>query len=203
MGGKMIDFSFSEEQEMMRSQIRKFAVNELRPMYDHWDRNKEFPSAQLRKMSEMGLCGLRIDESYGGTMQAYVTAGIASEEIARADFNCAYFVLISSLIGDILTKFAETSIKDYWLPLIAEGKKLVAFALTEPSCGSDSAALRAKAKRMGNCYILSGEKSSISLVEAADAILVFARLDNIPGYDGIRGIHISRQPNFSAIKHCG
>jgi cyclohexanecarboxyl-CoA dehydrogenase len=182
----MPDFSFDEEQDLLRSQIRRFAVNELAPMYTYWDKNKEFPTTQLRKMSEMGLSGLRIDEAHGGNTQIYVNAGIIAEEIARADFNCAYFVLISSLLGDILSQFAETPVKDYWLPLMASGEKLIAFALTEPACGSDSAALRAKAKREGDSYILNGEKSSISLVEAADAVLVFARLDNIPGYDGIR-----------------
>jgi cyclohexanecarboxyl-CoA dehydrogenase len=186
----VLNFSFSDEQELLRSQIRKFAVKDLRPMYGHWDKTKAFPYVQLKKMSEMGLSGLRIEEKYGGNRQPYVNAGIVAEEIARADFNCAYFVLVSSLIGDLLTQFAHKSLKEYWLPLMATGEKLIAFALTEPSCGSDSAALITKAKRQGDFYVLNGEKSSISLVQAADAVLVFARLDNIPGYDGIRGFFV-------------
>jgi len=186
----VIDFSFTEEQELLRDQIRRFAAKELRPMYGHWDKNKEFPTAQLTKMSELGLSGLRIEERYGGNMQSYVTAGIVAEEIAKADFNCAYFVLVSSLIGDLLTKFAHSSLKDDWLPLMAKGEKLIAFALTEPACGSDSAALLATADRQGDTYILNGEKSSVSLVEAADAVLVFARVDKIPGYNGIRGYFV-------------
>ena len=130
---------------------------------------------------------MRIHEDFGGNIQPYVNAGIIAEEIARADFNCAYFVLISSLLGDILTQFAEPSVKEQWLPPMARGEKLLAFALTEPACGSDAAALRAKATKQGDRYVLNGEKSSVSLVEAADAVLVFARLDGIPGYDGIRG----------------
>ncbi|MEM2983120.1 MAG: acyl-CoA dehydrogenase family protein, partial [Candidatus Bathyarchaeia archaeon] len=94
---KMLDFSFTEEQELLRSQMRKFATKELQPLYGYWDRTKEFPARQFKKMAEMGLCGLRIEEKYGGNMQSYVTAGIVAEEIARADFNCAYFVLVSSL----------------------------------------------------------------------------------------------------------
>lgn len=186
----MLDFSFSEEQELLRSQIRRFAEKDLRPMYGYWDKNKEFPYPQLRKMSEMGLSGLRIEEKYGGNMQPFVNAGIVAEEIARADFNCAYFVLVSSLIGDLLTKFADISLKEDWLPLLARGEKLISFALTEPSCGSDSAALITKAERKGDFFVLSGEKSSVSLNEAADAVLVFARLDNIPGHDGIRGFFV-------------
>lgn len=189
-GGRMLNFSFSEEQELLRSQIRKFATRDLQPKYGHWDKTKEFPLVQYKKMSEMGLSGLRIEEKYGGNMQSYLNAGIIAEEIARADFNCSYFVLMSSLIGDLLTRFAEPSLREYWLPLMSKGEKVIAFALTEPSCGSDAAALTAKAERRGDFYVLNGEKSSISLLTAADAILVFARIDNIPGYDGIRGYFV-------------
>ena len=183
----MLEFSLSQEQELLKNQIRRFAEKELRPWYGQWDKAKEFPADPLKKMSDMGLSGLRIPETHGGNLQSYVNAGIIAEEIARADFNCAYFVLISSLLGDIFTRFAEPSVKDDWLPPMARGEKLVAFALTEPSCGSDSAALKAKAVREGDEYVLNGEKSSISLLGAADAVLVFARLGNLSGYGGIRG----------------
>jgi cyclohexanecarboxyl-CoA dehydrogenase len=94
---------------------------------------------------------------------------------------------MSCLISDILVRFAEPSVQDHWLSGMASGEKLLAFALTEPSSGSDSAALRAKARKEEDTFVLNGEKSSISLLGGADAVLVFARLEQSSGHGGIRG----------------
>ncbi len=170
-----MDFAFSEEQELFRNTVRKFAERELAPHYQQHDRDKTFPERQLKACAEMGLLGLRIPEAMGGTPQTYVGSGIAAEECARADFNVAYFPLMFGLVGDLLTRYASPDLQRTWLPKMLTGEIVPGLALTEPGAGSDAGGLRCKAERIGDEYLLTGEKSSISFCTRADMIVVFAR----------------------------
>jgi cyclohexanecarboxyl-CoA dehydrogenase len=91
-----MDFAFSEEHNLFRNAVRKFAERELAPHYQQHDRDKTFPERQLKACAELGLLGLRIPEAMGGSPHAYVASGIAAEECGRADFNVAYFPLMSN-----------------------------------------------------------------------------------------------------------
>lgn len=170
-----MDFNFNDIQESMAKVVRNFAQKELLPKYGYWDQKEEFPREQWDKMAKMGLLGLRISEKYGGQEADSVTAGLLAEEVARGDFNCAYGVLLTCLVGDILEKFALEQVKSQWLTGMVKGEKVICLALTEPHAGSDAAALKTRAVRKGENYVLSGEKSAISLLMAADAAVVFAR----------------------------
>ncbi len=170
-----MEFKLTDVQESMVATVRKFATKELLPKYRYWDENEQFPREQWQKMAELGLLGLRVSQEYGGQATDCVTAGLMAEEVARGDFSCGYGVLLTCLIGDILDRFATESVKRTWMGPMAEGEKILSIALTEPHCGSDAAALKAKAVRKGDKYILNGEKSSISLLLASDAAVVFAR----------------------------
>jgi cyclohexanecarboxyl-CoA dehydrogenase len=116
-------------------------------------------------------------------------AGIASEELSRGDYNTALFLQIGLIIADLLAGHATESIKRAWLPAIAKGEKLVAFALTEPNAGSDAATITTSARRDGDCYVVSGEKASITFAGLADACIVFARTGG-PGAKGIGALFV-------------
>jgi cyclohexanecarboxyl-CoA dehydrogenase len=180
----MVDFAFTEAQQEFARVVRAFALEELAPKYAHWDRTGEFPAEQWRKMGELGITGICLPEVYGGQQADCVTAGIAAEEVSRGDFNCGYALIENCLNGEILRHASEAT-KAAWLPGMARGDYIVAIAVTEASGGSDAAGMQARAVRHGDAYVLSGEKSGISMVMPADAVLVFAKTDVAAGARGV------------------
>jgi cyclohexanecarboxyl-CoA dehydrogenase len=170
-----MDFTFTPEQEELARTVRSFAARELAPRSREWDRTAEFPKDTWRRMGELGLLGLRIPVEYGGADADFVMVGIAMEEIARGDFSCTYGVQLAALAGEILGKNGHPEVCQRWLPPTAAGEAVIALALTEPSAGSDAAALQCRARRDGDDWIITGEKSGISLGMAADAAILFAR----------------------------
>jgi len=172
----MIDFSFTKEQLMIQKAMRKFAEKELWPKYSLYDQKEEFPSEQWEKMSEIGIHGMGVPIEYGGQPVDYVTKGLITKELARGDVNCAYAATLACT-NEIIATHADEEIKKDWLPEIAKGKKILALAVTETHCGSDVAALSAKAEKKNGYYILKGEKSSITFGMDCAAALVFAKTD--------------------------
>lgn len=188
----MLDFSFTSEQEAFRKTLRHFALNQLLPNYTKWERQKELPAQLWRKMGELGVTGMRVKAEYDGSEADGVTAGIAAEEIARGDFNAGYTVMLNGLIGEILQNHGSEQIKQTWLKPMASGNRQLAIAVTEPSTGSDAAAITTKAVREGNEYVLSGEKSGISLAKTADGFLIFAKTRPEAGAKGVSAIMVPR-----------
>ena len=172
-----MDLAFSPEQDELVRTLRQFARRELAPRSAHWDRTGEFPWEAWRRMGELGLLGLRVPEAYGGQPADFLTFGIAMEEIGRGDFSCTYGIQLAGLAGEILGRSGSEAIKTRWLPPTATGEAVVALALTEPGAGSDAANLACRAERDGDGYVITGEKSGISLGMAAHAAIVFARTD--------------------------
>jgi cyclohexanecarboxyl-CoA dehydrogenase len=177
-----MDFSFTPEQDELARTVRAFAARELAPRSREWDRTSEFPTATWRRMGELGLLGLRIPVAYGGVEADFVMLGIAMEETARGDFSCTYGIQLAALAGEILGKNGDPAVCRRWLTPVASGEAVMALALTEPSAGSDAAALQCRARRDGTEWVITGEKSGISLGMAAHAAIVFARTE--PGQDG-------------------
>lgn len=169
-----MDFSFSAEDGLFAGTVRQFALRELRPAYAERERPDYPISELLAAMAKLDLLGLRVPAAYGGIDASCVTVGIASEECARGDYNASSVIVSNILSTEIIANHGSPRVKDQWLPDIASGRAHVALALTEPHCGSDVSALSAKAERQGDEYVLSGEKSSISQVDA-EAAIVFAR----------------------------
>jgi cyclohexanecarboxyl-CoA dehydrogenase len=164
------------EQEALVRTLRAFARKELAPRSAAWDKSGEFPWDVWRRMGELGLLGLRTPAAYGGQEADYVTFGLAMQEIARGDFGCTYGIQLAGLAGEILGRNAPEELKRRWLPPTARGEAVIALALTEPGVGSDAAQLACRAERDGeDGYVLTGEKSGISLAMAAQAAIVFAR----------------------------
>jgi cyclohexanecarboxyl-CoA dehydrogenase len=172
-----MDLAFSPEQEELVRTLRQFARRDLAPRSAQWDRSGEFPWDAWRRMGELGLLGLRVPAAYGGQESDFVTFGIAMEEIGRGDFSCTYGIQLAGLAGEILGRSATEEIRTRWLPPTARGEAVVALALTEPGAGSDAANLACRAERQGDHYVISGEKSGISLGTVAQAAIVFARTD--------------------------
>ena len=172
-----MDFALTPEQEELTRTLRAFAKKELAPRSGQWDKSGEFPWDAWRKMGELGLLGLRTPPTYGGQESDLLTMGIASEEIARGDFSCTYGIQLAGLAGEILGRNGTEEIKTRWLPPTARGETVIALALTEPGVGSDAANLACRAERDGDGYVITGEKSGISLGLIAQAAIVFARTD--------------------------
>ncbi|MHB8576130.1 MAG: acyl-CoA dehydrogenase family protein [Dehalococcoidia bacterium] len=176
---------FTAEQEQLRRTVREFAGRELLPAYTHWDRSGEFPTALWRRMGELGLCGTRVPADYDGQEMSAVTTGIVAEEVARGDFNLSYAVLMTALCGEVLRNHALERVKQEWMRPMAAGQAVIGLALTEPGSGSDAKAMRATARRDGDDYVLDGEKTGVSLMMAADALVLFAKTNPEAGARGV------------------
>jgi cyclohexanecarboxyl-CoA dehydrogenase len=179
-----VDFSFGEEQRQFQETVRRLARRRLAPRYAEDDRRGELDARTLVDMASLGLMGIAIDERYGGQGAGAVTTGIAAEEVAAADFNAAYLLLIPLLAAEVIGAAGSDAQRARMLPPIADGSLLPCFCLTEPEHGSDAARLRLRAERDGAGWRLTGEKTSISLGMAAHTAIVFARTSE----DGARGI---------------
>ncbi len=169
-----MDFAFSPEQEELIRTLRAFARKELAPRSRHWDKTAEFPWEAWRRMGELGLFGLRAPVEYGGQETDLLTMGIVTEEIARGDFSCTYGLQLAGLAGEIVGRNGAEEVKKRWLPPMIGGEAVLAIGLTEPSVGSDAANLACRAVRERDEYVITGEKSGISLGMVAHAIMLFA-----------------------------
>jgi cyclohexanecarboxyl-CoA dehydrogenase len=179
-----MDFALTGEQEELARTLRAFARKELAPRSQEWDRTGTFPWDAWRQMGELGLFGLRAPAAYGGSEADLVSMGIAMEEIARGDFSATYGIQLAGLAGEILGKNGSEECKRTWLPPTVRGETVIALALTEPGVGSDAANLACRAERDGDDYLITGEKSGISLGMVARAAVLFARTEA----KGARGV---------------
>jgi cyclohexanecarboxyl-CoA dehydrogenase len=182
--GALMDFAPSDEQRAFRDAVAAFARDRLASDYAGADRRGAFREGLVSEMADMGLIGLRIPVEHGGQGADALSTGIAAEEVARADINAAYLILLPSLVAEVLVGAGAPDQRERWLAPIASGETLPCFCLTEPEHGSDAARLSLRARRDGAGWRLTGEKTSISLAMAARTALVFART----GGEGARGI---------------
>ncbi len=163
----------------LRDTATRFARDKLAPHYQARESEGRINRALLREMGNLGLIAPEAPEACGGLGLGAVAAGIVMEGIAYGDFNLAYAQLNGSLLTQILAANAPPALAQAWIPRVVSGDALLAIALTEPRGGSDAAALTLRARRDGDGYRLSGEKTSISLADQADAIVVFARTGSV------------------------
>lgn len=179
-----MDFTFTDDEDAYRNELRRFATKVLAPHYQSDDKAAKLRPQLVADLASMGLTGLRIPERHGGQEASAVVAGMAAEEVARGDFNAAYLIIVSALVSDILTRNATEEQQAAWLPPIASGEVVPAFCVTEPGHGTDAAKLEMKAEPDGDGWRLTGEKTSITLGMSADVALVLART----GGPGARGV---------------
>lgn len=170
-----MEFGLSPEQEALVETASRFARNRLAPGYKAREKAEAVERELINEMGEMGLLGAELPEAQGGLGLDCVTSGLLLEQIAYGDFNVSYVNLLVSLCGQIIATHGRSPQAQEWLQNVVAGRNTIAIALTEPSAGSDAARLKLKAVRDGDDFILTGEKTSISMATQADVAVVFAR----------------------------
>jgi len=183
------DLLRSEEERLLAETVRRFAIERLLPNYLRW-RIERFPRSELEELAALGVLGLAVPEEYGGVSATRRALGVVAEEIGRGDLNVTYFLQLGAIAAGLIGASGDDGLKQYWLPRVATGEAIVAFALTEPGVGSDAAQLSTKAVRDGSDWLITGEKASITCAGQADACVVFAR----SGGDGPTGISMFLVP---------
>ena len=181
-----MNFELTDEQLQMQDTARRFAREKLQPQYQEGDRTASLNRDLVREMGALGLIGVELPEQFGGLGTDSVTAGVIIGEIAYGDFPMSYVQLVGGLLGDIVAKFANPELAAEWVPKIVSGETIIGLGLTEPRGGSDAANLIVSARKSGNGYLLSGEKTSMSFAGEADIALVFARTEEAGS--GARGV---------------
>jgi butyryl-CoA dehydrogenase len=181
-----MNIELSEEQQLLRENVRRFAEEVAKPRAKEIDESGEFPRSFFDQAGEIGLAGVAIPEEYGGAGMDTISYTIAIEEISRVCATSGVILSVNnSLVCDPLLKFGTEEQKKEFLTPLAAGRKLGCFALTEPGAGSDPSALRSTARRDGDDYVLNGNKVFITNGTDADVALVFASVDLAKKHKGI------------------
>lgn len=190
-----MDFRLTDEQELIRSSAREFAERELSPHTRDWDRAEEIDRALIPKLADAGFLGAGWAEDYGGSGLDTLSYALVVEELGKVDSSVRGIVSVNvGLVGKTIARFGTGEQKREWLPRLASGDALGCYALTEPGCGSDAAALATRAERDGDDWLLTGSKTFITLGTWASVALVFART----GGEGPRGITCFLVPTGTA-----
>ncbi len=180
-----MDFKWSEEQRMIRDMVKKFTDQEVRPLAAEIDKKKEIPPALIRKAAENGLMGIAIPEAYGGSSFGEIGYCIMMEELSHGCASFAITIAAHQSIGcmPILLDGTEEQKQQFLAPM-ARGEMLGAFALTEPSAGSDAGAIRTTALEDGDVFVINGSKIWITNGGIADVVILYAANDPAKGPRG-------------------
>jgi butyryl-CoA dehydrogenase len=182
-----MDFSLTPEQREIQSLARELADAEIAPYAGEWDREHRFPAEVFARLGELGLMGVCVPQEYGGAGADFLSYILVLEELSRADAGVGVTVAVhtSAATLPILT-FGTDEQRQRFVPSLARGETLGAFALTEPDSGSDAGALRTTAAPDGDGWRLTGSKQWCTNGSHAGTFLLFARTD--PSTDGARGV---------------
>ena len=182
-----MDFELSDEQELVRSTVREFAEAELAPVAGEVDHDHRFPEEVVPKMAGMNLMGMPYPEEYGGAATDYLSYMIALEEVSRGCATTATIMTAHTTLGTFpIYKFGSDALKHKYMYDMASGRRLGAFAHTEPGAGTDAAAGSCTAILKGDHYVLNGSKIFITNAPYAEIYIVFAKTD--PDADGTHGM---------------
>ncbi len=198
----MISFTFTEEQELLRQQVRRFVEAEILPVRRQLDEEGRFPRDIFRNMGELGFFSLRYPEEFGGSAAGSISLAILLEELAWGDLALAAACLMQSLMGtDFIYRFGTDDQKKRLLIPALRGEKIGTICMTEPNAGSDLGAIETRAVKNGNKWILNGPKTWVTLGPDADIYTVAAKTNPEAGFRGIDifiierdnpGLHISK-----------
>jgi acyl-CoA dehydrogenase len=168
---------FSEEHELFRTQVRRFAERELVPHHHGWEESGVVPREAWRKAGEAGLLCCNVPTEYGGMGGDFLHSAIVLEELAKVGVSGPAFSLQSDIVAPYILHYGTEAQKRRWLPPMATGEALAAVAMTEPSGGSDLQAIRTTAVRKGEHFVLNGQKTYITNAQGADILVVAAKTD--------------------------
>ncbi len=194
-----MDPSLSPEHREVQRLAREFVAREVAPRAEAIDQSEEFPAELIHKAAELGFLGIIIPEAYGGAGQDHLAFALLIEELGRACGSTAVTVDVHTSVGsEPIVRFGTEAQKRRYLPALASGDKLAAFALTEPEAGSDAAALKTTARRADGGYLLNGEKTFVTNAGPADVYLVMAATAPGRGAPGISAFLVEKgTPGFS------
>jgi alkylation response protein AidB-like acyl-CoA dehydrogenase len=182
--------------------VREFAEREIAPHVREWDETQRFPRELLSRLSELGLMGIQVSETYGGAAMSSVDYCLCLEELARVDPSVCLSVAAHNGLGTAhIAMFGSEAQKRQYLPFLARGERLAAWGLTEASAGSDAAAMRTTAIRDGDGWVINGTKQFITHGACGDLIVVMAVTTRTKGSRGISAFIVERgTPGFRAGK---
>jgi cyclohexanecarboxyl-CoA dehydrogenase len=177
-------FDSAEEKIMFRREVRRFLQKEVVPTNKERAKLNHVPQELWKKIADQQLLRVNVPEKYGGEPADWITVGILVEEIGRADF-LLYHPLLMVHLAWLSLQSASDELQMEWMPALLSGDKVLSVGLTEPECGSDAAAIIARAERNGSDYIINGEKVPVTQGMSSDATLVWASTDKAAGARGI------------------
>lgn len=196
----------SAQQKKAKSEFRAFVNQEICPDAGEWDKKEFTPPEIIKKLAQHGFLGAILPEAFGGQAMDMITYGILNEEIGGGCSSVRSLLTVHNMVAHALCKWGNKSQKEYWLPKLASGEIIAAFALSEPNVGSDAKSVETTATLAGDAYILNGQKKWITYGQIADIFLVFAKCEekttaflvekNSPGFSvkpmsGILGVRAS------------
>jgi alkylation response protein AidB-like acyl-CoA dehydrogenase len=197
-----VTFTPTESQQMVAEMARDFCEKHIKPHVMEWDEKQEFPVELFRKMGEMGLMGVLVPEAYGGAGFGYFEYIAAIEEIARVDGAIGLSMAAhNSLCTNHILEFGNEAQKQKYLPKLATGEWIGAWALTEPNTGSDAGNMRTVAVKDGDYYVLNGTKNFITHGRSGQVAVVIARTGQLGDSHGMSAFIVEKgTPGFSAGK---
>ena len=199
-----MDFSLTDDQSLIRENVRRFMETEVRPVIRRYDREEKFAGAEIRRLGALGCCGMLIPEQWGGAGLDTISYVLMLEEVARVDASMAVALSVTnSVVAWPLWRHGNEDQRRKYLPPLARGEILGAFCLTEPQAGSDAAAIETRAVRSGKTYRLNGTKSWVTNGGESGVYLVFAKTEPAAGAPGVTKNVITAflvEPGFSGFR---
>lgn len=184
---------YTEQQNILQTTVQEYAQNELAPLADEIDSEEKFPMQQFKGLAAMGLTGMLISPELGGAGTGYRDFMVVLEEIAAVCGSTSTVLITHTSLGsETINRFGSEQQRERWLPDLAAGNKIAAFALTEPQTGSDALALQTSISDGGDAYLLNGSKIFITNASVADVFAVFVTSGRDAGYKGVSAIVVER-----------
>ncbi|MEA5602491.1 acyl-CoA dehydrogenase family protein [Nostoc sp. UHCC 0252] len=175
-----MQLELSAQQKNAQAEFKAFVNQEIFANAGEWDRKEFTPPEIIQKIAQRGFLGAILPQEYGGIGMDMITYGILNEEIGRGCSSIRSLLTVHNMVSHALCKWGNKSQKQYWLPKLASGEIIAAFALSEPNVGSDAKSVETTATLTGDAYILNGHKKWITYGQIADIFLVFAKCEGKP-----------------------
>ena len=194
-----MDFSLTDDQRLIQDTVRRFMETEVRPKARQNDREEKFAGEELRRLGELGCCGMLIPEEWGGAGSDSIAYVLMLEEVARVDASMAVALSVTNSVAAWpLYRYGRDDQRRKYLPQLARGEILGSFCLTEAQAGSDSASLQTYAVREGDAYRLNGVKTWVTSGGQSGLYIVFAKTDPSAGARGVTAFLV--EPDFPGFR---